>query len=150
MGQKRYMMLPKTMPTIVFCFLWYSEIAKNSWWRHQIETFSRYWPFVRGIHRWPVNSSHKGQWRWVLMLILICALMIGWINDREAGDWRHRGAHYDVIVMFTRILTCNFLPPGLSCGCRSAIKQHLRTLLLPEAGISDRDNLLHPAVYHLL
>ena len=20
----------------------------------------RYWPFVRGIHQWPVNSSHKG------------------------------------------------------------------------------------------
>ena len=23
--------------------------------------FPRYWPFVRGIHRSPVNSSHKGQ-----------------------------------------------------------------------------------------
>ena len=28
-------------------------------WRH----FLRYWPFVRGIHRSPVNSPHKGQWR---------------------------------------------------------------------------------------
>ena len=28
-------------------------------WKH----FQRYWPFVRGIHRWPVNSPHKGQWR---------------------------------------------------------------------------------------
>ena len=26
-------------------------------WKH----FLRYWPFVRGIHRSPVNSSHKGQ-----------------------------------------------------------------------------------------
>ena len=25
-------------------------------WKH----FPRYWPFVRGIHRWPVNSPHKG------------------------------------------------------------------------------------------
>ena len=25
--------------------------------------FPRYWPFVRGIHRSPVNSPHKGQWR---------------------------------------------------------------------------------------
>ena len=24
-------------------------------WKH----FPCYWPFVRGIHRWPVNSSHK-------------------------------------------------------------------------------------------
>ena len=37
-------------------------------WKH----FPRYWPFVRGIHRWPVNSPHhKGQWRGVLMLSLI-------------------------------------------------------------------------------
>ena len=27
------------------------------------KNFLRYWPFVRGIHRSPVNSSHKGQWR---------------------------------------------------------------------------------------
>ena len=26
-------------------------------WKH----FPRYWPFVRGIHRTPVNSPHKGQ-----------------------------------------------------------------------------------------
>ena len=31
-------------------------------------------PFVRGIHRWPVNSPHKGQWRGALMFSLICAL----------------------------------------------------------------------------
>ena len=29
--------------------------------------FPRYCPFVRGIHRSPVNSPHKGQWRGVLM-----------------------------------------------------------------------------------
>ena len=28
-------------------------------WRY----FPRYWPFVRGINRSLVNSSHKGQWR---------------------------------------------------------------------------------------
>ena len=28
--------------------------------------FPRYWPFVRGIHRSPVNSPHKGQWRGAL------------------------------------------------------------------------------------
>ena len=38
------------------------------WWRHQMEHFPRYWPFVWGIHRWPVNSTHKGQWHGALML----------------------------------------------------------------------------------
>ena len=37
--------------------------------------FPRYWPFVRGIHRYPVNSLHKGQWRGALMFSLICAWM---------------------------------------------------------------------------
>ena len=34
-----------------------------TWWRHQMVHFPRYCPFVRGIHRSPMNSSHKGQWR---------------------------------------------------------------------------------------
>ena len=38
-------------------------------WKH----FLRYWPFVRGIHRLPVNYPHKGQWRETLMFSLICA-----------------------------------------------------------------------------
>ena len=64
-------------------------------WKH----FLRYWPFVRGIHRLPVNSPHKGQWRGALMFSLICAWINDWVNNREAGDLRRRRAHYDVIVM---------------------------------------------------
>ena len=61
--------------------------------------FSRYWPFVRGIHRSPVNSQHKGQWLGALMFSLICVWINGWVNNREAGDLRRHHAHYDVIVM---------------------------------------------------
>ena len=57
--------------------------------------FPRNWPFVRGIHRSPVNSPHKGQIRCVLMFSLIN----GWVNNREAGDLSRHGAHYDVIVI---------------------------------------------------
>ena len=66
-------------------------------WKH----FPRYWPFVRGIHRSPVNSPHKGQWRGALMfsLICVCAWINGWVNNCEAGDLRRHGAHYDVTVM---------------------------------------------------
>ena len=38
-----------------------------SWWRHQMKTFPRFWPFVRGIHWSQVNSPHKGQWRGALI-----------------------------------------------------------------------------------
>ena len=62
--------------------------------------FPRNWPFVRGIHRSPVNSPHKGQWRWALMFPLIYAWMHGCANNREAGDLRRHRAHYDVTAMY--------------------------------------------------
>ena len=64
-------------------------------WKH----FPRYWPFVRGIHRSQVNSPHKSQWRGALMFSLICAWTNGWVNNRDAGDFRCHRAHYDVTVI---------------------------------------------------
>ena len=64
-------------------------------WKH----FPRYWPFVRGIHRSPVNSPHEGQWCGAWMFSIICALTNGWENHRDAGDLRRHRAHYDVTVM---------------------------------------------------
>ena len=72
-------------------------------WEH----FPCYWPFVRGIHRSPVDSPHKGQWRGALMFSLICAWINRWVNNREAGDLRRHRAHYDVIVingMFSHVV----------------------------------------------
>ena len=74
-----------------------SQVLINiTWWRHQMETFPRYWPFVRGIHWSPVNSPHKGQWRRTLMFSLIYPWTCwtnNWIkNTRDAG--------YDVIIIW--------------------------------------------------
>ena len=76
-------------------------------WKH----FPRYWPFVRGIHRSPVNSPNKGQWRGALIFSLICTWSNGWINNRNAGDLRRHYAHYDVTVMFNP--SCDICLPGL-------------------------------------
>ena len=73
-------------------YIHHNDVIK---WKH----FPGYWPFVRGIQRSPVNSPHKGQWRGAWMLSLICAWMNGWVNNREAGDFRRHRAHYDVTVM---------------------------------------------------
>ena len=62
-------------------------------WKH----FPRYWPFVRGIHRSPVNSPHKGQWRGAWIFSLICALnqrlskqLWGWrFETPSCSLWRH-------------------------------------------------------------
>ena len=43
-------------------------------WKH----FPRYWPFVRGMHQSPVNSPHKGQWRWGW-----------WFETPSCPLWRH-------------------------------------------------------------
>ena len=69
------------------CVFIHDDVIK---WKH----FPLYWPFVRGIHRWPVNSPLKGQWRGALMFFLSAP----WINNREAGKLRRHRAHFDVIV----------------------------------------------------
>ena len=56
--------------------------------------FPRYWPFVWGIHRSPVKSPHKGQWRGAFIFSLTCIWLNGWVNNREAVTlsrpfWRH-------------------------------------------------------------
>ena len=66
----------------------------------KLKHFPRYWPFVRGIHRSPVNCPHKGQWRGALMFSLICVWINGWVNNREVGDLGRHRVHYDVTFMF--------------------------------------------------
>ena len=66
-------------------------------WKH----FPCYWPFVRGIHRSPVNSPHKGQWRGALMYSFNQRPNKLWVNSREAGDLRHIRPQYNVRVMAT-------------------------------------------------
>ena len=61
--------------------------------------FPRCCHFVRGNHRWPVDSPHKGQWCGALIVALIYALTNGWANNRGAGDLRRHRAHYDATVM---------------------------------------------------
>ena len=71
----------------------------NSWWRHQMQTFSAWLAICAGNSPVPVNSPHKGQWRGALMFSLICVWINGWVNNREAGDLRRYLAYCDVTVM---------------------------------------------------
>ena len=62
------------------------------------------WPFVRGIHRWPVDFPHKDQWRRALEFSLICTWTNGWAINRDAGDSRRHHTHRNIIVMGTEAL----------------------------------------------
>ena len=107
-----YISVLKTFTKVCFVILLYIFVMKNIIqigcsaevichddvikWKH----FPRYWPFVRGIHRSPMNSAHKGQWRGALVFSLICAWINGWVNNSEAGDLRRHSAQYDGTVMY--------------------------------------------------
>ena len=86
----------------------YDDVIK--WMR-----FPRYWPFVWGIHRSPVNYPHKGQWRGALMLSLICEWINRWVYNREAGDLRRHRTHYGAIVMNCLWFICE----DYNCICTS-------------------------------
>ena len=72
------------------CISYHDDVIK---WKH----FPRYWPFVWGIHRWPVNSPHKGQWCGALIFSLSCALNKRlskqswgwWFESPLCSLWRH-------------------------------------------------------------
>ena len=96
-----YVTFPEKKNIRACCTFLHDDVIR---WKH----FPRYWPFVRGIHRSPVNSPHKGQWRGALMFSLICVWINGWVNNPKAGDFRRYRSHYDVIVM------CGLLQVDLS------------------------------------
>ena len=74
-------------------------------WKH----FPRHWPFVRGIHRSPVTSPHKGQWRGALVFSLICALnkrlskkSCGWwLGTPSRPSWRHCNVERSFQLFYT-------------------------------------------------
>ena len=78
--------------------LFHDDVIK---WKH----FPRYWPFVRGIHRSPMNSPQKGQGHGAMVFSLICAQLNGWVNTREAGNVRCYRTHCDVILMLIVLQT---------------------------------------------
>ena len=67
-------------------------------WKH----FPRNWPFVRGIHRSPVNSPPKGQWRGALIFFFDLRLNKRlskqswgwWFKTLSCPLWRHCNGHF--------------------------------------------------------
>ena len=63
-------------------------------WKH----FSRYWPFLWGIHRSPVNSP-KRPVTWSFDVSFELRLNKHLNKNGDAGDFRRYRAHYDVNVI---------------------------------------------------
>ena len=54
--------IPSIMAPMAYGELRHDDVIK---WKQ----FTRYWHFVRGIQRPPVNSPHKGQWRGAVVFL---------------------------------------------------------------------------------
>ena len=69
-----------------------NKTTGNTWWRHQMETFSALLALCAG-NQFPLPRPVFYAW------------INGWVNNRGAGDLRRHCAHYDVTVMRTRLWT---------------------------------------------
>ena len=87
------------MDDVITCPCW-----NQTWWRHKMEHFSRYWPVVRGIHWRTVDFPAIDAELWFFSLI--CIWMNGWANNRDACDLIRNCAHYDIIVMKLNSVRC--------------------------------------------
>ena len=87
--------------------VWYTVIHDDVIkWKH----FPRYWPFVRGIHRGPVNSPHK--WPVTRNFDVFLNLRLNkrlskqswgwWFETLSRPLWRHCNDHYTQRVAFSR------------------------------------------------
>ena len=57
------------------------------------KSFPHYWPFVKGIHRWPVDSFRKGPVMRTFDVPLLLVRTDCWNNTRIAGDQRGHDVH---------------------------------------------------------
>ena len=82
-------------------------------WKH----FLLYWPFVRGIHWSPVDSSHTGQCCGALMRNYgTCFPRNGCANSRDAGEFKPLSTHCNITVISFSVAKI-FLRYGYKINC---------------------------------
>ena len=93
----KYDKIPPLRSLPVINYIDHDDVIK---WKH----FPRYWPFVRGIHRSPVTSPHKGQLRGALIFFFDLRLnkrlskqSWGWWFETQSRPlWRHSNGMQEV------------------------------------------------------
>ena len=76
---------------IFICAIFVTEHDNVIKWKHS----QRYWPFVRGMHQWPVDSLHKGQWSGFFMFwsapeqTVEQTIELRWFETPSSSSWRH-------------------------------------------------------------
>ena len=96
---QRFQWTPGLSPWRPFCLCDNPVVSPHrdiiAWWRHQMKTFSGYWPFVWGIHRSPMKSPHKGLWSFDIFFDLRLNKRLSkqwwswWFDVLSCSLWRH-------------------------------------------------------------
>ena len=105
-------------------------------WKH----FLRYWPFVRGIHRSPVDSPHKGQWRGAL--IFWCRLIIQTDADVSIHDDVIKWKHFPRNWPFVRGIHRSSVNSHHKGQWRGALIFWCRLIIQTDADVTIRSNFL--------
>ena len=126
------------------CDNYWSDLH-NPWWPHQMEAFSALLVLCVEIHRWPVNSPHKGQWCRALMFSLICAWTNVWVTTRHASDLRCHRTHNDrnitLIQAFRKSL--QYIPKYMS-GLHNKIQWKINFAVIQFLVIISLQNFANP------
>ena len=99
-----------------------SQCVKSvqSWWRHQMETFSALLALCAGnslvTGEFPSQRASDAE-LWCFLWSAPC--INGWVNNHEAGDLRRHRGHYDVILMYCK------LGPHTQSACSSNYDLHV-------------------------
>ena len=120
---------PHKKPIVLLNMATFSQSMQRTWWpvasttivtgsystsRHddviKWKHFPRYWPFVRGIHRWPMDSPHKASdaERWCLFYRRLNKWLSKqswgwWFETPSRSLWRHRNGFAIVVVRLSII-----------------------------------------------
>ena len=97
-------------------------------WKH----FLRYWPFVRGIYRSPVNSPHKGPVTRSMSKRLNKQTRPRWIETQSLSLWRHCNARLALQYGYTF-----FIPKTIFLNCSSIYSDSIkRNLSIKESELT--------------
>ena len=118
------------------CNLYHDDVIK---WKH----FPCYWPFVKGIHWWPVDSPHTGQWRGALMISLTCdwnkqlrkQSWCRWFEMPSRSLWRHSNDNV-LVGIWQRYLQH-------VCGMSGSASIWIYFLNLAGADFLEKSNMIH-------
>ena len=98
-----------TMGSNTMCTIWCVNASGTSsreitWWRHPVETFSALRTLCAGNSPVTVEFPSQRQVKRSFDRFFDLRLNNGWVNNREAGDWRRHRTRYD-LRLHSKIIT---------------------------------------------